>query len=161
MPFALTSDLDSRSSDQQAALDSASAVVRSIVGWHVWPSRTETVTVDGSASGVVFLPTLHLTDVTSVTSGGTAVTDFEWAQAGYLRSPRFTTKRRSVTATITHGYDERPRDLADVVMAMAEAIMEDPTGTHTNERADDYGVGYGGLSAVHRTVLARHTVKGA
>lgn len=156
IPFAYASELDSRSSDKDAAIEAASGVVRDICGWHVFPSVAETVRVRGSGASVVMLPTLHLTGVTAVRVDGAAVSGFTWHAAGYL-SERVT--RGAVEVDIIHGYASPPPGLVDVVLAIAERIMANPTSA-TTERLGDYSVGYGGLTDLHRSVLARYTIPG-
>jgi hypothetical protein len=101
--------------------------VRDYCGWHIAGSVTETVTVDGSGSDVLDLPTLRLTAVLVVTEDGETVDvdDLEWSTAGYLkRASAWTTKLRGVAAQITHGYVEMPVSLAEVVMTSAARGLE-------------------------------------
>ena len=102
------------------AWDAAAAAVRAYCGWHIAPSVTETVTVDGSGGDVQFLPTLHLTDLASISSDGTTVTDPEWSAAGMVRGASWSRRFRSVEATMTHGYDLCPPEILGVLHEAAD-----------------------------------------
>lgn len=95
----------------------ACAAVRAYCGWHIAPSVTEDVTVDGSGGNIQLLPTLHLTALTSITNDGTAVTDPEWSEAGMVRG-NWTQKLRGVTANMTHGFAVCPPELLPVLRAI-------------------------------------------
>lgn len=162
-PFATAADLDSRGIDKNAAITAASAQVRELCGWHIWPSITETVRLVDPGS-MVMLPTLHLTAVSAVRWDDVAATDFTWHTAGYLTASRTAWPQWHhgvLEVDITHGYETAPDAIVDVVLALAAAVMEDPTGRHTSERLGDYSVGYGPISETHRAVLARYTIPGA
>lgn len=101
----------------------ACAAVRAYCGWHIAPSVTETVTVDGSGGFTQFIPTLHLTDVASIANDGTALTTPEWSEFGMIRFSSYpygwTCKFRGVVATITHGYDQCPTEILPILTRMA------------------------------------------
>lgn len=126
--------------DEQAWA-SACAAVRAYCGWHVAPSVTETVTVDGSGSSVQLLPTLHLTSLVSITNDGTAVTDPEWSEAGMVRGS-WTSKWRGVTAEMVHGYDDCP---AEIVGILHEAASRGVAGSAVSQVGQ---VRMGGVSGV-------------
>ena len=128
----LPSDLaDYQAGEAQAFIDAATALVRSYCGWHIAPSVEETVTLDGSGSSLLPLPSLHVTAVASVTEDGTALTedDYRWSASGWLRKTCgcWTGKERGVEVTFTHGFDEAP-DVAGVVMAVASRGQVSPRG---------------------------------
>ncbi len=105
----------------QDVIDTAVHTVRSLCGWHVWPVREETVTVDTTGDDVVFLPTKRLLDVAEVTVDGKPLDrdTYRFSADGMLqldRRPRAGFRR--LTATITHGYDTAT-DLVGVVAQMA------------------------------------------
>lgn len=117
--------------------------VRDYCGWHIAGSVTETLTVDGSGSDTLDLPTLRLTAVLAVTEDGEVVDvdDIEWATAGYLkRSTAWTRKLRGVTAQVTHGYAEMPLSLAEVVMTAAARGLDvtSPGVVRSQEQIGDY-----------------------
>lgn len=133
-PIVFTSDLDQfQAGDAQAALEDWTAEVRGFCGWHVTPSVTETITVDGSGRGLIMLPSLHVTAVTSVTEDGVALlpADYTWNAAGCLArvGTRFwSTAASSVTVTFTHGHASAP-DLARVIKAAATRGQDSPNGS--------------------------------
>jgi hypothetical protein len=101
------------------ASDQAQALVTGYCGWHVAPSRTETLTLDGSGSMFLTLPSLHVTDIAEVTDRGDTLDtdDYDWSASGlvYRRRGRFSHRYRSVTVTLTHGYDDMPDDVQAVI----------------------------------------------
>lgn len=131
--FVLTSDLDDYTAgDPQTLLAQAQAAIRSYCGWHVAPNITETLTVDGRGSRHLWLPSLHVTDLTSVTDEGTALTtdEFDWSVSGYLerRSGYWSDRPRQVVAVLDHGYEDVPADLVSVAVAMAARTASSPAG---------------------------------
>ena len=95
-----------------AAVAAAEAMVRSYCGWHIAPSETHTVTLDGKGGSTLFLPSLHVTAITSITVDGTllAATGYEWSETGQVNRkygawPR---KLRSIVVVFTHGYTDVP-----------------------------------------------------
>lgn len=110
---------------------SACAAVRAYCGWHVAPSHTETVTVDGSGSSVQMLPTLHLTELKSITNDGRPVTDPEWSSAGMVRGS-WTSKFRGVEAEMVHGFETCPAEVLGVVKGMIAAASLQGVSQVTN-----------------------------
>ena len=143
----------------------ASAAVRSYCGWHIAPSITETVTVDGSGGSVLLLPTLRLTNLADVVNDGQPVSDPEWSVNGLVRG-KWTSKFRGITLTMTHGYDEPPPDVLVIVADMAKARALDVVGASTVQ-AGSFGITFGtnshvaqagavGISRMQRSVLDRY-----
>lgn len=139
--LAESSDLTTwQSGDVDLMVGAAEAAVRAYCGWHIYPSRDDTVVVDGSGAHLLMLPTLHLTDVASVTetatfSEGPVVLDLtdglvQWSANGYLvrEGQRWTTRLRGVEADITHGYPDLPLDLQAVVLALSSRAVASPGG---------------------------------
>jgi hypothetical protein len=105
----------------------ALAEVQAYCGWHIAPSETETITVDGSGSNVQPLPTLRMTDLLSLSVDGLPVdlTQIEWSEAGFIRCDVAQTDRlRGVVVEITHGYDAMPLDVQAVVDRFASRLIE-------------------------------------
>jgi hypothetical protein len=126
-----------------APTDQAVAAVRSYCGWHIAPSRTETLTLDGPGGNVLCLPSLHVTDVLSVTEDENLLDpalDYNWSEAGVLRRSWATgywsgysgswwsCAMRGIRVELTHGYDEWPVELAGIIQAVADRISDNPTG---------------------------------
>lgn len=143
----------------------ACEAVRAFCGWHVAPSVTESVTVDGSGGSVQFLPTLHLTALTSISSDGVEVTDPEWSAAGMVRGACWSRKFRGVTATMTHGYDECPPAVLEVVRNLAASsasavagARQITSGPHSVTLTEAAQAGASALSPAHESVLARYRI---
>ena len=102
------------------AWEAACAAVRGYCGWHIAPSVTESVTVDGSGTEIQPLPTLHLTALNSITNDGVAVDAPEWSEAGMVRGACWSSKFRGVVADMTHGYDSCPPEILGVLAEAAD-----------------------------------------
>lgn len=147
------------------AWDAACRAVRDYCGWHVAPSVSHTLTLDGPGGTLLVLPSLRVTDVAEVTNDGTALTDPEWSEAGMVRTGRWTQRFRGVTVTLTHGYDECPEDILAVVKHMtsqAQALAKTGpagmavAGPFTMQVSAAALAGAVGLSGQHRGVLDKY-----
>lgn len=155
----------------------AEAEVRAYCGWHIAPVETTTITLDGSGSPVLLLPSLHVTDVVSVTEGELAVdpNDYEWSESGVLRrsssspwvtrpGPRWSSRLRGVTVTFVHGYESWPLDVLAVVERLSARAVEGSRGPAvlTQVGAVSYATGEDGLpvtstlGSLDRAVLDRY-----
>lgn len=105
-----------RSGDPVRLIGSATAEVRSYCGWHIAPTVTETVTVEGLGE-TLLLPTLHLTDVVSIVRDGVAVdlTNVRWKPNGVVTGYVFS---GDYEVTFTHGHETTPEDVAQVVASV-------------------------------------------
>lgn len=103
----------------------AEALVTAYCGWHISPSRTETLVLDGPGGRTLLLPTLHVIEVAAVTSDGITLDpdSYDWSETGIveLRSGRFSRRLRGVTVTLTHGYTFMPDEVQQVIDYMAGA----------------------------------------
>lgn len=135
-PEALTRALRGAPIDSMLAEDllrRASAVVRNHCGWHITRQTDHEFVVDGPGTRTLFLPTLALTAVKSVTENGDAVAlaDVDWSTAGMLerRGCRCWTSRLSgVRVVVDHGVAEPPEDVGAVVISVAARAYANPTG---------------------------------
>lgn len=153
----------------------AEAEVQSYCRWHIAPSKTETVTLDGSGALSLLLPSLHVTDVATVTEHGEDVTDYDWSASGVLRrgssTPRWgsscygwSARFRAVTVTFTHGYEAWPLELRAVIERLAARAAESSTGPAVLSQVGSvsYATGEDGLpltatlGALDRAVLDRY-----
>lgn len=94
--------------DSSVWLKAAQATVRAYCGWHVCPSLTHTISVDSYGGNTLQLPTMHVSDITSIKWGGVEhAADVAWSEAGVLRSHgvMFPDDPRAVTVTLTDGFD--------------------------------------------------------
>ncbi|WP_025158905.1 hypothetical protein [Leifsonia aquatica] len=100
----------------------ASGAVRDYCRWRLAGPATQTVTLTTRGEGTIFLPSLHVTAITDVRELDQPMTeriDFDWDDTGALEriGRRWPRRRRAVTATITHGYDRCPDDVAQAIAA--------------------------------------------
>lgn len=142
-------------------LEQAEGVVRSYCGWHIAPSRTETVTVRSRGSAVVPLPSLHVTAVASVTRDDAALVlddEYVWSEAGVL-----TVAYRWATLVVefTHGYEDVPPEVTGVVQAVAQRASDNP-GSMLQEAAGPFNERRAGTGAAlellptEKTILDRY-----
>lgn len=114
----------------QDYLTGAETAVRRFCGWHVAPTIDQTLVLDGSGAGTIFVPTLHVEDITSCTNDGQAidVATLEWSAGGYLRAPEgriWSSRLRGVRIQILHGYDEAS-DVGEMIRAIAARAASAP-----------------------------------
>jgi hypothetical protein len=128
--------------------DTAIAYVQTYCGWHIAPSVTETLTLDGPGGNVLVLPSLYVTDVSAITEDGTVLADgtdpdvpadYTWSQAGIVRRSWatgiwsgwcgvwWTSQLRGIQVDLTHGYDTWPLDLAAVIGTISERVKDNPS----------------------------------
>ncbi|MFS0364291.1 hypothetical protein ACL1A9_14965, partial [Corynebacterium striatum] len=62
------------------------AGIRRLCGWHVFPVKEETITVDAFGGTLLRLPTMHVEDISRVVIRGAEVdsSSFGWSQSGML-----------------------------------------------------------------------------
>ena len=114
----------------QAVVDSAVAALRGDCGWHVAPVLTETVTVDGSDTQTLFLPTLKLVSVSAVRdvtrTTPVAVTGWRMVRAGRLiRVAGWPCGPDAVEVDLVHGYADTPAELLAAVAHYCQAQRVD------------------------------------
>lgn len=109
-------------------LEQAEALVRGYCGWHIAPPREETVTLRGIRRAMLFLPSLYVTSVASVTDDGTALTvedDYTWSPVGVLTRVGYWSTGE-VVVSFTHGYADPPPEVTAVVQAVAQRAVDNP-----------------------------------
>jgi len=129
-PLITAADLPDSDEADDAAVE-ATAVVRNYCHWHVAPSITETVTLNGGPSAVLELPSLHVTAVGAVLVDGVAITfDYEWLPCGLLRAYPWAwgSTWRSVQVTFTHGLPDVPDDVRVAAKSVARRRLVNPRG---------------------------------
>lgn len=123
---------DYRAGDDAAIVRQAQGVIRRYCGWHVAPEVTETLTLNGSGSGSLWLPSLYVTDIASITDCGDVVDadDYDWSTNGYVqrRSGCWTFRARQVVVELTHGYEDIPDELVEVAVSIASRAASSPSG---------------------------------
>ncbi len=97
----------------QAVVDSAVAALRGDCGWHIAPQTTETLTVNGSPTQTLILPTLYIVGITAIrdVSATTPVTLTGWRMASRV--------------DLTHGYTDTPAELLPAVAYYSQAQLAD------------------------------------
>lgn len=123
--------------------EAAEKLVRDFCGWHVAPVVTETITLDGTGSRRLFLPSLKVNEVQSVLVNGAAIapTEFSWSEAGILyRGAGWPEGFRNVVATIVHGH--AAEDARWIVDGIVERRKAAPAGRVLNVRVGQRGMGY-------------------
>lgn len=97
-------------------------VVRDYCRWHIAPVVAETITLDGTGSSTVLLPTLRLLAVTAVTLDGEALDLADVrvsAEKGAIRLGRRVCDRYGeLQVTFTHGHQDCPDSLRAVLKSM-------------------------------------------
>lgn len=117
------------SEDQR--LEQAEALVREFCGWHIAPSRTGvTHTVRTYGGRDIFLPSMYVTAVSSVTEAGTTLTvddDYTWlAPSGVIRRVGYWARDEEVAVTFTHGYPFPPAAVVGIVQSVAQRAVDNP-----------------------------------
>lgn len=143
----------------QAAL----ALVQAYCSWHVGPSKADTLTLDGSGSSTMVLPSLHVTALTSLTVDGVSVDadTYDWSESGILRlrCGWFGTRFRSVVIELIHGFDYLPDDVQAVIDRISARATDDVGALarvgQVQYAVGSIGVGVGGaLSDFDKAALA-------
>lgn len=143
--------------------ESATQAIRDYCGWHVAPVIEATLTLDGTGTDTVLLPSRRVVEVDSVTVNGTqlGVDDYEWSTDGLLRrrGRPWPDRYRAITVELKHGF-ESMAVLADIVASITARVRMDPTGALANQRAGTQYVGFtpgsagGGLMQSEKARLA-------
>lgn len=125
-----------------AALAGASAVVRNACGWHVAPSMPCRATMDGGERRT-FLPSMFVTNVSSVAVQGEDVTDAcEWSRLGELRIHAYVPDRlRAVVCEYVAGV-EAMEDLKALVTSVVQRAVGVTYGV-SSETAGGVSITYG------------------
>lgn len=149
--------------DEDAQVALASERIRSYCGWHIFPSITETLLLDGPGQHFLMLPSMYVTDIVSVTEDGYLVdgSQYEWSASGQVwRSWPWTGHFRAVAVELTHGYDTVPEAVKDVAITLAKRVPAAMAGV-VQEQAGTVSRTFGGaltsaelLTAAERLVLA-------
>lgn len=139
----LISPTDVRS---QVILDGATLAIQNYCGWNIAPAEDVTVYLDGGAS-VLYLPTLKLNSVDSITVDGSVLTqtDYEWSRVtGNIRSKRgwFPDSWGGTVVSFNSGWAEAPADLKQVVLQVSSQALSSPTGA-TREQAGQVAMSWG------------------
>lgn len=115
------------------------AAVRLWCGWHIAPSKTETVKVEGEGGRVLLLPSLHVTSTTAVRDeSGNAVTGWKVRENGIARGSWRCEELYEFD--IVHGYAEIPTELLGII---ADLDAGGVGSAKKSESAGPFSVTYG------------------
>lgn len=161
--FADVTDLDDyRSGDDATLVRQAQGTVRRYCGWHIAPEVTETLTLNGSGSRSLWLPSLYVTDIGSITDCGTTVDadDYDWSANGYVqrRTGCWTFRARQIVVDLTHGYEEIPDELIGVAVSLAARRASSPAG-YKRETTGPFSVEHGGREFLQDELDVLNTFK--
>lgn len=168
-------------SDPRAVLilDGATRAIQRYAGWHISPSRTETIRLDGAYAGnILQLPSLHVTNVISFrsynrTDAGTVDYDqysYGWSANGnleYYSKWGLPYGYRNLEVTFTHGFPpDQISDLKQIVLQVSAQALSSPTGA-TREQAGQVSMQWattapgvsGGLSLLARDLEVVNSYK--
>src|SRR5699024_8768313 len=137
--------------------------MRAYCGWHVAPVDEETVTLDGTGTDTLLLPSRLVVDVTRVNGRGEELAErsYEWSticvqrRLGRLGPASY----GPIEVDIKHGFTDMSV-LADVVSSIAARAKLGPTGVLASQRAGTQYVGFhsgatgGGLMASEKDRLS-------
>lgn len=146
----------------RARLEAASDLVRSYCRWPI-AQTTETFTIDGEGTALLFLPTARLVSVSAVRVSGAVVSDWTWSTSGLLESPtRWPLGRRNVEVDAVHGYSPVPYDIREVVAAIALRAYLNPAGATSESFAGQttsWSAGFS-ITSAERSTLDRYALGG-
>lgn len=136
----------------------AQSVIRDYCGWHIAPSVEETVLFDTQGPGLIFLPSLYVTAIGSVTVDGVAWDSslFRWWGGGRLEGS-WPVGPRLVQVTFTHGYAACP----GAVQAAARRLgsVRAPGGTfRIGSVSVSASVDPDGFDPYVKTILGRYAI---
>lgn len=139
--------------------EQATDAVREFCLWRVAPPAEETIVVTGKGAKQLYLPTMHINTVVSITDDGTVLTegtDFEWEDFGLIEriGGCWSSRRRGVTVVINHGYPKCPGSISQAVVAAVGRGSLAPAGGVVS-------VGYIGSNAVFSRASAGGPAAGA
>jgi hypothetical protein len=157
--------LDGDDAEVKRMLAAALQIARNHCGWHVSPVKTETMTIDGPDSSILFLPTMKVVALTSITEDGSAVDPTNIAISaggGPLLRKRVTLRKKDRTwwtdqfsgleIVMNHGFTEAEAvDWREGILSMVDQMSTLPvkasTGAstfgQTTLRVDDVQLGFG------------------
>jgi hypothetical protein len=142
-------------------LDQAEGVVRDHCGWHIAPSRTDTIKIYGAPLGTpILLPSMYVTAIVSVTDQGTLVDPsvYDFEQAGILRridGGCWTAGYGAIEVTFTHGYTDVPPAVTRVVQSVAALL---PNGVKSKQAGPFSESYFDDLPPLDKAALSRYRI---
>jgi hypothetical protein len=144
---------------------SAVADLRDILGWHVAPRRTETITLDNEGGGTeIVLPSRKVVSVDEVrdVSGTTPtiMTGWRLSQAQTLTRGCWPIGASVLEVDLTHGHASVPADLLPVLAALCQSMLT--SATAGQQTAGPFSVTTATRQQImdnHERTLARHSAR--
>jgi hypothetical protein len=127
----------------QDIVDAACASVRAEAGWHIAPSATRTVALDGPGAHVLMLPSLHVTKIDEVRDitdpdSPKVLDDWRVAASGILHRRKWWPDGfQCIEVDMQHGYERCPAELLPVIAARCEqekasaSVRQEASGTES------------------------------
>lgn len=113
--------------ENETSLKSAESLVRRFCGWHIAPNLEQTIIPRPAEGGVLYLPTMAMTELVGITVdghplGADELADVWWDSSGMLERPGGWPRRpRAVVVTIRHGFDmDEVGDVAELIRNTSE-----------------------------------------
>lgn len=126
------------------ALSALSAAVRSYCSWTLSEETVTDLKVRSRGVRSLWLPTLHLTDVTALAQGAVALSsaDYEWVEEGRIELLRRWWQDATFTVSFTHGYADGSvvLDMVKGVVLSAAARVVDNPASHRSETSSGESV---------------------
>lgn len=127
-------------------MHAAQRQIRKECGWHVAPSLTHTIRLDGYGGDTLVLPSLHVTDLTSVKFDGVEhMQDCAWSRHGtiVLKNGCFPDMPGSIEVTLTDGWDlDEVPELQSLLLSIARRAMSQPAGIVASQSVNGSNVSY-------------------
>lgn len=122
-----------------AQVDAAVLSLQNLLGWHLAPVATETITFDHDGGRTLILPSRKVVTVDEVrdVSGDTPqeITGYRLSPAGFLTG-WWPCGTAVLEVDLTHGYDATPADVFPAIAALAAQLNAD--GTVRQVSIDDF-----------------------
>lgn len=167
MPLELAQlpDLDDyQAGDPEQLLTAAESAVRAYCGWHIAPSRTDTITTTIPFTGRMFLPSMYVTTIVSVTEDAVVLDtpNYVFHENGWLDRmlpyvPLTWGQASQTTVVFTHGYFDVPPDIQQVVLALANRNVNTP-GNLTRVGQVQYASGVDAFTEAEKVTLRRYRI---
>lgn len=122
---------DSLTVTEEDRLLQAEATVRDYCGWHIAPSREQTVTYSAPRGTRIMLPSLYVTAVSSLTVDGIEQVeelDYRIHQNGWIDRLGGGWLGDVVSVTFTHGYASPPAAVTAAVQTIAQNAINTTGG---------------------------------
>ncbi|MFF2493249.1 hypothetical protein [Agromyces sp. NPDC058064] len=111
----------------QEHINAVVAKLERALGWHVAPSKEETLTVRAGGDRMLVLPSRKVTAVAEVRSGGAVVSSGDYVLTGAAEAMLEGYWSGTYEVDVTHGFETVPADLLGEIAAACVAFRTDPS----------------------------------